>query len=104
MNTEFLSQVKNVITELDYKYDEVTTWTTDAFFRETSKKVKQFRDLGASVVEMECSALAACAQFRKLDFAQILFTADTLANELVYDPCMTDLRKDCMAKHIKGLF
>ena len=86
LNTEFLSQVKNVITELDYKYDEVTTWTTDAFFRETSKKVKQFRDLGASVVEMECSALAACAQFRKLDFAQILFTADTLANELVYDP------------------
>lgn len=38
LNTEFLSQVKNVITELDYKYDEVTTWTTDAFFRETLKK------------------------------------------------------------------
>lgn len=68
------------------------------FFRETSKKVKQFRDLGASVVEMECSALAACAQFRKLDFAQILFTADTLANELVYDP-----RDDGTNSHRRGL-
>ena len=35
---------------------------------------------------MECAALAACAQFRKVDFAQILFTADTLANEQNYDP------------------
>lgn len=35
---------------------------------------------------MECSALAACAQFRKVEFAQILFTADTLANEEDYDP------------------
>lgn len=35
---------------------------------------------------MECSALAACAQFRKIKFAQILFTADTLANEEDYDP------------------
>lgn len=31
-------------------------------------------------VEMECAALAACAQFRKIDFAQILFTADSLAD------------------------
>ncbi|AHA97338.1 nucleoside phosphorylase [Lactobacillus johnsonii] len=86
LNTKFLSQVKKAITELDYKYNEVTTWTTDAFFRETPKKVKQLRDLGASVVEMECSALAACAQFRKIKFAQILFTADTLAKEEDYDP------------------
>jgi hypothetical protein len=34
---------------------------------------------------MECSALAACAQFRKIDFAQILFTADSLADMDNYD-------------------
>ena len=28
----------------------------------------------------------ACAQFRKVDFAQNLFTADTLANKKAYDP------------------
>ncbi|CPS14227.1 Phosphorylase superfamily [Chlamydia trachomatis] len=45
----------------------------------------QFRQLGASTVEMECAALAACAQFRKIDFAQFLFTADTLADMDNYD-------------------
>lgn len=86
LNSQFLSRIEERLDELDLKYDKITTWTTDGFFRETPKKVAQFRQLGASTVEMECSALAACAQFRKVDFAQILFTADTLANEKDYDP------------------
>ena len=86
LNSQFLSRIEERLDELDLKYDKITTWTTDGFFRETPKKVAQFRQLGASTVEMECSALAVCAQFRKVDFAQILFTADTLANEKDYDP------------------
>ena len=35
---------------------------------------------GRSVVEMECSSLAACAQFRNIIFGQFLFTADSLDN------------------------
>ena len=35
----------------------LATWTTDGFFRETSKKVKQFQKLGAAKVEMECAAI-----------------------------------------------
>ncbi len=85
LNADFLKQIKNSMSKLKLKYDEITTWTTDGFFRETPKKVAQFRQLGASVVEMECAALAACAQFRKVDFAQILFTADTLADMNNYD-------------------
>lgn len=34
---------------------------------------------------MECAALAACAKFRKINFAQILFTGDTLAKITNYD-------------------
>ena len=30
---------------------------------------------------MECASLAACAQFRGASFSQILYTADTLAEE-----------------------
>lgn len=80
LNSDFLNKIKQTMQNLNLSYKEVTTWTTDGFFRETSKKVDQFRELGASTVEMECAALAACAQFRKVDFAQILFTADLLAN------------------------
>ena len=70
---------------LKLDYEEITTWTTDGFFRETPKRVKQFRELGAATVEMECAGMAACAQFRKIDFVQILFTADTLADIDNYD-------------------
>lgn len=80
LNSDFLDKVERVMKKLDLSYKEVITWTTDGFFRETPKKVNQFKELGATTVEMECAALAACTQFREVDFAQILFTADSLAD------------------------
>ena len=34
---------------------------------------------------MECSAMAACARFRGAEFAQLFFTADSLADVRNYD-------------------
>lgn len=85
LDSQFLKEVEKNLAELNIDYDEITTWTTDGFFRETPKKVAQFHRLGAATVEMECAGLAACAKFRKVDFAQILFTADTLADMENYD-------------------
>ncbi|MDF7668187.1 nucleoside phosphorylase [Lactobacillus sp. ESL0703] len=76
----YLGRVEELMQQNNFKVKEVTTWTTDGFFRETPAKVKQFKELGASCVEMECAALAACANFRQVDFAQILFTADSLSD------------------------
>lgn len=61
---------------------QAPTWTTDAFFRETRGKVEARRTEGCLVVDMECAALAACARFRGTRYGQILFTADTLADEV----------------------
>lgn len=36
-------------------------------------------------MEMECAALAACAQFRGAKFGQFFFTADCLAQVEAYD-------------------
>ena len=47
--------------------------------------VKYRLEEGCSVVEMECSALAACARTRGASFGQFLFTADSLANVHDYD-------------------
>lgn len=66
-------------------YREIITWTTDGFYRETAGKVAYRRGEGCSVVEMECSALAACAQLRGVVWGEILFTADSLANAEKYD-------------------
>ncbi len=60
---------------------DCATWTTDAFFRETAGLVAKRRAEGCAVVEMECAALAACAQLRGARFGQILYSADTLAGE-----------------------
>jgi len=62
-------------------HHEALTWTTDAFYRETRETLAARLAQGCEVVEMECASLAACAQFRCVEFAQILYTADTLAGE-----------------------
>lgn len=80
LRSDFLTKTENLMVQNGFKVKEVMTWTTDGFFRETARKVKQFKELGAACVEMECAAMAACAQFRQADFAQILFTADSLNN------------------------
>lgn len=76
-------QVREVIREVLYShqlnYQEVMTWSTDGFYRETADLVRYRKAEGCQVVEMECAALAAVAQFRKVLWGQILFTADSLA-------------------------
>lgn len=66
-------------------YQEVITWSTDGFFRETKEKVTYRKNEGCSVVEMETSALAACAAFRGATWGTILYTADSLADIEKYD-------------------
>ena len=80
INKNALKAIESIIEENGLCYQEVITWTTDGFYRETKEKVEYRRSEGCSVVEMECSALAACAQFRNVVFGQILYTADTLAD------------------------
>ena len=77
--------IKETVTEHKMKYMEVTTWSTDGFFRETKEKVAYRKSEGCSVVEMECAALAAVAQFRGATFGMILYTADSLADVDKYD-------------------
>ena len=36
-------------------------------------------------MEMECASMAACAAFRGAEFAQLLYTADSLADAENYD-------------------
>lgn len=77
--------ITEVLTAHGLKYAECITWTTDGFFRETAGMVAHRREEGCAVVEMECAALAACAQFRGALFGQLLYTADSLADAANYD-------------------
>ena len=67
------------------KLQEVITWSTDGFYRETREKVTYRKSEGCAVVEMECAALAACAAFRAATWGIILYTADSLSDVERYD-------------------
>jgi uridine phosphorylase len=55
------------------------TWTTDAPYRETVKKIATRRAEGCLTVEMESASLIAVAQFRKVTFGQVLYGGDDLS-------------------------
>jgi len=55
------------------------TWTTDAPYRETVKKIGSRRAEGCLTVEMESASLIAVAQFRKVTFGQVLYGGDDLS-------------------------
>lgn len=77
-NIDFLTAIEKSLLHNKIKYKKCKTWTTDGFFRETAEMVDYRKKEGCSVVEMECAGLMACAEFRKVDFGMILFTADSL--------------------------
>lgn len=79
------SAIEQTILEHGMQYLEVVTWSTDGFYRETKEKVAYRKAEGCATVEMECSALAACARLRGVTWGMILYTADTLADAENYD-------------------
>ena len=78
VNRKYLPEFKEILERYGYSYTEGTTWTTDAFFRETPKKVAERKRMGAICVEMECAAMQALCDFRGVEFFQYLYAGDNL--------------------------
>lgn len=57
------------------------TWTTDAIYRETRDKVMARKAEGCLTVEMEAAAFFAVAQFRNVQFGQLLYGGDDLGGD-----------------------
>lgn len=79
-----IKALETALSQAGFAFMEVKTWTTDGFYRETEEMVRYRIEEGCQVVEMECSGLAACAKFRDVIWAMLLFTADTLADTTAY--------------------
>ena len=85
MNTQALGAIERTLKQKKIPYEEVMTWSTDGFYRETPDKVAYRIEEGCSVVEMECASLAAVAQLRDAVWGLLLFTADSLVDIDNYD-------------------
>jgi uridine phosphorylase len=76
-----LAAIESVLNQHGVSYRLAKTWTTDAFFRETPNKVALRKSEGCLTVEMEAAAMFAVAQFRKVEFAQLLYSGDIVEAE-----------------------
>lgn len=78
VNKKYVEQFISVLDEYGYPYVKGTTWTTDAFYRETRKKIEVRKKMGAICVEMECAAIQALCDFRGVEYFQFLYAGDKL--------------------------
>lgn len=78
VNTKYVEEFTSVLEEFGYSYVKGTTWTTDAFYRETAAKVASRRRMGAICVEMECASMQAMCRFRGVEFFQFFYAGDNL--------------------------
>ena len=78
VNRKYIDLLQTILEEHGYPYTAGTTWTTDAFYRETPKKVEERKAMGAICVEMECAAMQAMCDFRGVEFFQFLYAGDNL--------------------------
>lgn len=73
-----LAAIESVLIRHGIDYLRTKTWTTDAIYRETAEKTAAYLAQGCLAVEMETAAFYAVAQFRDVDFGQILYGGDAV--------------------------
>jgi uridine phosphorylase len=79
VNPEVIGKIEEDFNEHKIAYVKGKTWTTDAFYRETEKKVELRKSEGCLTVEMEAAAFFAVAKFRNVELGQILYGGDDLS-------------------------
>ena len=70
--------VAKFMEEAGLPYVKGKTWTTDAFYRETTGNFEKRKADGCISVEMECAGLQAVCDFRGVDFYTFFTSGDLL--------------------------
>ena len=81
LDAKCVNVIEKFIKSKKINYRKGKTWTTDGLYRETRDKVEMRKKQGAITVDMECSAMAAVAKFRGVNFGQLFYAADNLGAE-----------------------
>ncbi len=75
-NPQAIQAIKETLENHNIPYRVGKTWTTDAIYRETRKKVNARKAEGCLTVEMETASFFAISQFRGVTFGQLLYGGD----------------------------
>jgi len=82
VNPKYREEFIEVLEQHKCSYTQGKVWTTDAFYRETAEKMARRKAAGCVCVDMECSAVAALAQFRGKEVFHFFHAADNLDGEV----------------------
>lgn len=78
---EMIAIIESALQKSDADYVVGKTWTTDALFRETPKKIALRKSEGALIVEMEQAALLAISAFRHVRYGAIVYCGDDVSKD-----------------------
>lgn len=73
-----VEKIAQSLAEQGVPFIKAKTWTTDAIYRETNRRIAQRKAEGCVTVEMEAAAYMAVAAYNGLSFGQILYAGDNL--------------------------
>lgn len=74
-----VAALEKVLVQRGVPHRLAKTWTTDAPYRETPRRIAARRTEGCLMVEMEAAGLLAVAQFRRVLLGQVLYGGDDLS-------------------------
>lgn len=80
-NEAAIGALVNALDKRQMPYVVGKTWTTDAPYRETPKKIARRREEGCLTVEMEAAGMMAVAEFRDVVVGQVLYGGDDLSGD-----------------------
>lgn len=78
---EAVAAIEATLARQGMSYRTGKTWTTDGLYRETREKTRLRQSEGCLTVEMEAATFFAVAQFRGVQFGQLLYGGDSLGGE-----------------------
>ena len=78
VNPKYKELFIDILNENKYDYIIGSTWTTDAFYRETVDKIRYFKNLGVKTVEMEGATIAAVCKYLNIDYFTFYYAGDNL--------------------------
>lgn len=97
VHPRFSADLGRALAQSGIPYREGPVWTTDAPYRETWSKIRNFQSRGICGVDMETSAFYTVGAFRGIETAALLMVSDELSGECwrhaFRDPRFMDRRK-----------
>ena len=78
LNPKYVDEFIGILEKYKFDYTIGSTWTTDAFFRETKEKIDYFKSNGAVCVEMEGAAIGAVSQRIGVESFTFYYAGDNL--------------------------